>query len=228
VLLLAKKEVVMKYIEARISVKLKNKLHFQYAPERIFKFINESVPEIDEDYVFSNLGKANYDGYFEEKGMFFLRTFSKKFIDEVLNKLKENEDFITQKIYIFTHSYQPSKLVYTLNPVFVLMDEKTFWTFKSSGDFSVLEKLLIDDLIVKYKRNFEEEIGECESFIKVLNVKNEKPFSYFFDGKKFFGYKLLITPKEDEISQKLIFTALGCGLGHKNKEVGGGFLKILG
>jgi len=218
----------MKYIEARVSVKLKRKLHFQYAPEKISNFINESIQECKDDYVFSNLGKANSEGYFEEKGMFFLRTFSKKFIDEILDKLKENDDFITQKIYIFTHSFQPVKLIYTLNPVFVILDGEIFWTFKSSGDFNVLEKLLVEDLLEKYNRNFEEKLEDIDSFIKVLNVKNEKPFSYFYNGKKYFGYKLLITPKEDDLSQRLVFTALGCGLGHKNKEVGGGFLKILG
>ena len=39
---------------------------------------------------------------------------------------------------------------------------------------------------------------------------------------RFFGNKLRIVPNEDELSQKLAFTALACGLGEKN-SYGGGF-----
>ena len=39
---------------------------------------------------------------------------------------------------------------------------------------------------------------------------------------RFFGNKFKIIPNEDEVSQKLAFVALGCGLGEKN-SFGGGF-----
>jgi len=38
----------------------------------------------------------------------------------------------------------------------------------------------------------------------------------------FFGNKFRIAPNEDDISQKLAFVALACGLGEKN-SYGGGF-----
>ena len=39
---------------------------------------------------------------------------------------------------------------------------------------------------------------------------------------RFFGNKFRIVPNEDEVSQKLAFVALACGLGEKN-SFGGGF-----
>ncbi|NPA88060.1 hypothetical protein [Caminibacter pacificus] len=220
----------MKYIEAKISVELKKPVHFQYAPELISNYIKEAVSDSENyDYVFSNLGKANSEGMFEYDGVIALRSFSQEFIDKAVKNLLdfENEHFKTKNIYTFTSSFQPINTLYTLNPAFVLIDENIFWTFKSSGDFELLEKLILDDLVEKYERNFGEKLEDVKSFIKIMNIKNEKPFSYMYDDKKYFGYKVLINPKEDEISQKLAFTAVGCGLGHKNKEVGGGFTKIL-
>jgi len=221
----------MKYIEAKISVALKKPLHFQYAPEQISNLIKEVIPNNnDYDYVFSNLGKANSQGIFEYDGVISLRSFSQEFIDQVVNRLLdyENEVFKIKNIYTFHGSFQPMETLYTLNPAFVLINENIFWTFKSSGDFKVLEEKIVEDLKEKYKRNFNETIeDECDSFIKVMNIKNEKPFSYMYEGKKLFGYKMLFNVKEDEISQKLAFTAVGCGLGHKNREVGGGYVQII-
>jgi len=220
----------MKYIEARISVELKKTVHFQQAPELISKFIKEAVDCSEKyDYVFSNLGRANDQGVFEYDGTISLRSFSQEFIDSAVKSLLEyeNENFKTKNIYTFTTSYQKINTLYTLNPAFVLIEDNIFWTFKSSGDFALLEKIILQDLIAKYERNFEDKIEDIDSFIKILNIKNEKPFSYMYEGKKYFGYKMLINPKEDETSQKLAFTAAACGIGHKNKEVGGGFSRIL-
>jgi len=220
----------MKYIEARISVEIKKPIHFQYAPEQISSYISAAVNDSKKyDYVFSNLGRANEKGMFEYDGVIALRSFSEEFMDSAVNNLLdyENDIFKTKSIYTFNTSYQKINTLYTLNPAFVLIEENVFWTFKSSGDFGLLEKVILQDLIAKYERNFNDKIGDIESFIKILNIKNEKPFSYMYDGKKFFGYKMLINPKEDETSQKLAFVAAGCGIGHKNKEVGGGFIKIL-
>jgi len=221
----------MKYIEAKIGVSLKKPIHFQHAPEKISEYIKEVVEDWNNyDYVFSNLGKANSEGMFEYDGTISLRSFSQEFMDKVVKGLLEyeNDVFKTKSIYTFTSSFQPINIMYTLNPVFVLIEENVFWTFKSSGDFGLLEKIILQDLINKYERNFEDKIEGIESFVKILNIKNEKPFSYMYEGKKLFGYKMLIHPKEDETSQKLAFTAVGCGLGHKNREVGGGFIKVIG
>jgi CRISPR-associated endoribonuclease Cas6 len=64
-----------------------------------------------------------------------------------------------------------------------------------------------------------------QNFIQLIELKNRVPQNITItkDGKKirFFGNKLRIIPNEDNVSQKLAFTALGCGLGEKNSYCGG-------
>ena len=86
-----------------------------------------------------------------------------------------------------------------------------------------------DNLEKKYKSFFGEEIAldsAAQNFIQLLELKNRKPQTIKVkkDGGfiRFFGNKLRIVPNEDELSQKLAFTALACGLGEKN-SYGGGF-----
>lgn len=70
------------------------------------------------------------------------------------------------------------------------------------------------------------EIKKNGDIIQLLELKNKVPQNIIIykDGKKirFFGNKFRIVPNEDEVSQKLAFTALACGLGEKN-SYGGGF-----
>jgi len=57
-------------------------------------------------------------------------------------------------------------------------------------------------------------------------MKNKYPHSIHMkkgnNNVRFFGNKFRIVPNEDEVSQKLAFVALACGLGEKN-SFGGGF-----
>jgi CRISPR-associated endoribonuclease Cas6 len=70
-----------------------------------------------------------------------------------------------------------------------------------------------------------------QNFIQLLEIKNRIPqnIRIIKNDKKvtFFGNKFKIVPHEDEVSQKLAFTALACGLGEKN-SYGGGFVLARG
>jgi CRISPR-associated endoribonuclease Cas6 len=105
------------------------------------------------------------------------------------------------------------------------MKNEKFWTFQKSGDLGVLLSALQDNLIRKYEMIYNEKLNPENNFIEYFQVKNNKPQTLFFKGIKFFGWKLYIIPRSDEISQKLAFISLGSGLGHKNSSVGGGFMK---
>ena len=84
----------------------------------------------------------------------------------------------------------------------------------------------------KYQDFYGESISSEQSFIQLLEIKNRVPQTIQTtkrdkkSGKvssfRFFGNKFRIEPNEDEISQKLAFVALACGLGEKN-SFGGGF-----
>jgi CRISPR-associated endoribonuclease Cas6 len=84
---------------------------------------------------------------------------------------------------------------------------------------------LQDNLLRKYEMIYNEKLNPENNFIEYFQIKNNKPQTLFFKSIKFFGWKLYIIPRNDEISQKLAFIALGSGLGHKNSSVGGGFMK---
>ncbi|MCK4440354.1 MAG: CRISPR-associated protein Cas6, partial [Sulfurovaceae bacterium] len=85
---------------------------------------------------------------------------------------------------------------------------------------------LHDNLEKKYFDFYGEKLLPHQNFIQLLEIKNIKPQTIWTtkNGKsfRFFGNKFRIVPHEDEVSQKLAFVALACGLGEKN-SFGGGF-----
>ena len=225
----------MEYSQLDISVSLKTPIHFQKSPEAISKLIssaliksgyeshNEKKPK---NYVFSNLGKANEKGYFEKHGQISFRTFKKEMVKKVYDSLMFYEDniFKIENIGFKRVEYKPVKTIVTLNPVFVVLKSGIFWTFNKTGEMISLFDAIAKNLVRKYETSFDDKI-EKKWFSEYVQVINNKPFTYYYKGVKFFGYKFYIHPKDDEISQKLAFTAIATGLGHKNSSVGGGYCK---
>jgi CRISPR-associated endoribonuclease Cas6 len=101
-----------------------------------------------------------------------------------------------------------------------------FWTMDKDGDIMKLQKQLHDNLEKKYVDFYGEKLQGEQNFIQLLEVKNRQPQNIWLskNGKsfRFFGNKFRIVPNEDDVSQKLAFLALSCGLGEKN-SFGGGF-----
>jgi CRISPR-associated endoribonuclease Cas6 len=227
----------MRYYEINISVDLKSRLHFQKSPEAISKLISTGLikggyKEHDvkkvKHYVFSNLGKAK-DGFFE-KGNITFRTFDKSLAEILVSGLMFSKDkiFNVKNIGFKEIKYKPIKAMISVNPVFVMIKgSKNYWTFEKSGEFNVLLRALESNLLRKYESFFNEKLTPSNNFIEYFQIKNNTPQSFYFKGGRLFGNKFYIIPREDEISQKLAFTALACGLGHKNSAVGGGFMKNL-
>ena len=63
--------------------------------------------------------------------------------------------------------------------------------------------------------------------LTAMEINNQKPavIVYEKDGKeiKFLGNKFKLIFNDDELSQRLAWTSLSCGLGEKNALVGAGF-----
>ncbi len=217
------------FTELTVNVELKEPLHFQYAPEKMSHMLKKAAQIEEEKFVFSNLGKADEDGFFKKKGSFKLRSLDKVLMEDFVKALKNYEDEYFKVSFITASNkyFDKIKSIYTLNPVFLKMENELFWTFKSSGDIEKFIKLIQDDLLDKFELYFEEQVSLDEPFIKFINFKNEKPFTYIKEGKKCFGYKIYFEPKEDELSQLLAFIAVANGVGHLNEDVGGGFSNIL-
>jgi len=226
----------MEYYQLNISTKLKVSIHFQKAPEAISKLIstalirsgydahNEKKPK---NYVFSNLGKANENGIYEKEGTISFRSFNKDLIKQVYDSLMFYEDniFKIETVGFKKISYKHVKTIVALNPVFIVLKNGNFWTFNKTGEMISLFDAIEKNLIRKYETSFNDKIENSHWFSEYVQVTNNKPFTYYYKGVKFFGYKFYIHPKDDEISQKLAFTAIATGLGHKNSSVGGGYVK---
>jgi len=224
----------VKFYEIKVDLDLKNKIHFQKAPQAISKLIasflitkgyNKHNENIIKNYVFSNLGRAK-NGFYEGQRNFIFRTFDREIANYIMD-IDEYEDklFKVKSVNLKPIKQKRVKKIVSINPVFVTIDGKKgeFWTFKH--DLNVLLNSLNNNLLKKYNLITQKKLTSTFSFIELLQVLNSVPFSFYYKNKRFLGYRLKIVPKEDEISQKLAFIALGAGLGEKNSSVGGGFCK---
>jgi CRISPR-associated endoribonuclease Cas6 len=231
----------MHFYELKIFTDLKAPIHFQKAPEAISKMIatiliwggyKEHYETFPKNYVFSNLGKAESDGFFRRKGEIIFRTFREDVVQRMLAILFSYED----NIFRVTNArfrevpFTPIGSIVTTNPVFAKIETpkgERFWTLKeSNGDLTSLLEILQRNLIKKYEIIFGEKLKPSTPFfVDKVQLKNRTPQTFYFKGIKLFGNKLYLVPHTDPVSQKLAFVAVGSGLGHKNSTIGGGFLK---
>lgn len=235
----------MKYFELTCKAYLKNDLKFDDSFENISKFVNfamvrgglEELHEKDgfKHYSFSGFRPTKEDiknkvfkgGNIYE---FMIRSLDEEFVDKIATALRENIDNphiqVLQTIKKTIKQHFISEL-YSATPVIVSVDNGKFWTMQESGDIVQLQKQLHDNLEKKYKSFYGEDIKAPQNFIQLLEVKNRVPQNIRIHKNEnrvtFFGNKFKIIPNEDEVSQKLAFTALACGLGEKN-SFGGGFV----
>ena len=225
----------MHFYELKIDLNLKNKIHFQSSPEAIgkliatalinsgYKFHNENRIK---GYVCSNLEVRANNGWYEGDNFFRFRSFDKELILKLTNSLLSYEDNIFNVTSLSSKviHFKSIRLLQTTNPVFVTLENRRFWTFKEDGDIMKYLKFLHQNALKKIK--LLENIETDENFIEFMEFLSEKPYTFNYKGKKFFGFKLKIYPKDDEISQKLAFVVAGMGIGEKNSSVGGGFAKV--
>ena len=232
----------MKYFELICTAYLKRDISFKNGFENISKYISYSMAQTKElKLLHENVGFKLYSfgNFFPiesskiyQKGKnytFTLRSLDEKFIDILAQTLRQNinnPNFLvveTQKKVV--KKFFISEL-YSATPVIVTTKKNLFWTFEKDGDILKLQKQLHDNLEKKYQVFYNQKLKPFQNFIQLLEIKNKTPqiIEFTKDDKniKFFGNKFKIVPNEDEISQKLAFIALACGLGEKN-SFGGGF-----
>lgn len=181
------------------------------------------------------------NGYYKsgETYTFTIRSLDEKFLEILATALRQNVDnpnlLVVQTQKKNLKNFFISEL-YSVTPVIATCgnDEKgrqIFWTIEKHGDIMQLQKQLHENLLKKYESYYGEKLEPTQNFIQLLEIKNKKPQNIVMrknDDKHgerkvtFFGNKFRIVPNEDELSQKLAFVALACGLGEKN-SYGGGF-----
>ena len=232
----------MKYYELICTAYLKADIVFEKSFETLSKYITFSMVRGGletihkqkgfKHYVFGGLMPIETEKLYK-KGTtytFTIRSLDETFINTLSNALRANIDnsdlLVVHTMKKVIKQFFINEL-YSATPVIISIENDKFWTLQSSGDIIQLQKQLHDNLEKKYQSYFGEELRAPQNFIQLIELKNRVPqnIKIHKEGKKitFFGNKFKIVPNEDEVSQKLAFMALACGLGEKN-SYGGGFL----
>ncbi len=237
----------MEFYQIYCTIYLKRDIYFLDAFNVLSKFISYSLCQVEnlkdfhnknsfKNYCFSTISPPQKDKVYKEAQIysFILRSLEKKFIKALEPKLRENinnpylqvlkTEFKTIKQFHINELYSISPCITTIDN---LGKKPTFWTIDKDGDILKLAKQLQDNLEKKYKAFYGKKLEAKQNFIQLLQIKNQKPQSIFFtkDGKtiRLFGNKFHMVINQDDVSQKLAFLALACGLGEK-QSYGGGYL----
>ena len=182
-------------------------------------------------YTFSNFTPIQKDKLYKRGNnyQFKIRSLDEEFIDRLEQTLRENINNPNFLVVIASKKTLKQFFInelYSITPVIASVENGKFWTVEQDGDIVKLYNQLHSNLEKKYKAFYNTDLKPQDNFIQLLELKNKKPQTIWTskNGKnfRFFGNKFRIVPREDEISQKLAFTALACGLGEKN-SFGGGF-----
>lgn len=236
----------MKYYELVCTAFVKKDIEFKNSFDILSKYINFSMSLDDElkrfheekcfkNYCFGGLYPTEKEKVYKRGTVykFTIRGLDESFIDKLSNILRQNVD--NNIIQIVETNKKTIKQffiseIYSATPVIVSMpkqkgEKQKFWSIED--DIFLLQKQLQDNLEKKYKAFYNEELNSTQNFIQLFEIKNRVPQSIYFTKNertvRLFGNKFKFIINEDEVSQKLAFVALSCGLGEK-QSYGGGFV----
>ena len=232
----------MKYFELTCTAYIKKDILFRDSFEKLSKYISFSMAQTNEFkelhnsdgfkfYTFNNFYPIEKSKIYKQGNSytFSIRSFNENLIDQLITSLREN---INNPNFLVIQSQKKAikeffiSELYSITPVIVSVENGFFWTMEKDGDIIKLYKQLHSNLDRKYISLYNKKPQVKDNFIQLLEIKNRVPqtIQNHRNGKsfRFFGNKFKIVPREDEVSQKLAFLALGCGLGEKN-SFGGGF-----
>lgn len=232
----------MKYFELICTAYLKDDIPFKSSFDTLSKYISYSMAQSEElkklhdqagfkHYNFGSFYPIEKEQIYKKGSSytFRLRSLDEKFIDELSKTLRQNIDnpnFLVVETHKKTIKQFFISELYSATPVVVSVGKGLYWSIDKDGDILKLQKQLNYNLEKKYQSFYNKPIKGEQNFIQLLEIKNKYPQSiYMQKGSRevrFFGNKFRIVPNEDEVSQKLAFVALACGLGEKN-SFGGGF-----
>lgn len=239
----------MKYFELRCLAYIKKDIEFKNTFDVLSKYINFSMLNDEKlklnhqntgfkNYCYGGLYPIEKEGIYKKGKIysFNIRSLDEEFIHKIDKLLRQNIDS-----YYFQVIESNKKIIndffiselYSATPVIVSLPKKDnrdrkekqrFWSIKD--DIFILQKQLQDNLLKKYKSFYGEDLETTQNFIQLFEIKNRVHQSIYFTKSerkiRLFGNKFKFIVNEDEVSQKLAFIALACGLGEK-QSYGGGF-----
>lgn len=229
----------MRAYELTICIKLKKDLEYRNMFYELSRGINEmfmfdkNLKEFHESnfiklYTFSGLEPVSKKGYKAGEIYFFKirtidRLLSKQF--ETILKLKRNDIFKVLQIVYNEIEYRKIDELHTLTPSISVIKNKIHWT-KDEYDIDILKQRINSNMIKKMRMFAYEDylinMDENHDFIEKIEQINNKTIVLKYKEGVLLTNKFKIKVKEDNISQKLAFMALGTGLLEKN-SLGLGF-----
>ncbi len=235
----------MKLYELKITILLKTDIELANANQTLAKAINfiltqnEYTRELHcknglKSYVFSLPYPIDIQTKIYQKDrvyLFSIRSIDEKFINtfkENLKKVNLDECSILASELKIINQFK-IKNIETITPTILTIteDEKTRnWTKKDKDLNFVIERFQ-NNLEKKYKQFFAEELKSNNYFIDGFSILNKKPILAKYKNNSILGNKFKLYIRDDEISQKLAFLALGVGLAEKN-SLGFGYCKANG
>lgn len=237
----------MNYSEIVLTVMLKDNIHFTKSGCRIGHelhrmMLNDSMLTVlhseknVKNISFSNFYPTEKDGFYKSGKVYVLRLrcFDSSValaLKKVIKESKKNLLFTVIATEIKT--IKPYQIIAftSVTPVIVIFRKDNYercWTPKEKP-LLFLQDQLQNNLIKKYEKFTGEKLNmQGKSFVTLFEILNNSPAKIVYEnrdkfGRTFLGYKFKIHPDSDELSQKLAFTALACGLGEKNSLIGAGF-----
>ncbi|DAB31616.1 MAG TPA: CRISPR-associated endoribonuclease Cas6 [Sulfurospirillum sp. UBA11407] len=232
----------MNYFELICKTYIKKDIAFEQSFEVISKYISYCMTKAGFEefhkskgykyYTFGGFVPVEKEKVYKQGQTysFTFRCLDEKLADALAKALRENVNN-AEMLVIETRKKTLSLFfiteLYSATPVIVTLENGRYWSLQESGDIMQLKKQLHDNLEKKYKSFYGESLHVKDNFIQLIEVKNTVPQSIIThkgtQAIRFFGNKFRIVPNEDEVSQKLAFVALACGLGEKN-SYGAGFM----
>lgn len=234
----------MKYFELKCVAYIKQNIKLNDSFDILSSYINFSFLQDEElkkshgekgfkNYCFGNFYPIEKDKVYKagKTYEFIIRSLDEEFIYKLQRILRENINNSYLQVLQATKKEIKQFFIselYTVTPTITTVKDENgksiFWTVPKDGDILKLQEQLQKNLLKKYENFYNEKLEATQNFIQLFEIKNQKPQSIFFNKKvndekyikvRLFGNKFKIVPNEDEISQKLAFVALGCGLGEK-------------
>lgn len=224
----------MQYCEITFTILLMETVNFLSANELIAKNLNRALfldPELSrkheenavKHYVYSSFFPAEAGGDYQ-KGRIY--TFRVRSLDEIfIHKLQKllpiaAVDFKVVASQIKIQKYRFITKLRTITPALATLGDR-YWV--PENDLELLQERIQNNLLKKYRTFFNESLSPKESFIQHLEVLNRKPIALKFKKTQLIANKFDILVKEDEVSQKIAFMAMACGVLEKNGSCGLGF-----
>lgn len=222
------------YYRLECKINLYHNIELNDLNEYISNLINKSMLRDDllkdkhegktiKGYVFSNLYPFEKDKVYKKNKtyIFYIHIFNQEIalrLKECLNQ-EECIENVNLKIRKFKKIYQLSSYGPCTSQIPGEDFKQRYWTQDKS--IAKLVTAINSNITKKYNLFYNKDERNL-GFIQSISLKSEKTITVNYKSGAILGYKMIITVKDDELSQLLANLCIAVGLGEKN-ALGFGF-----